>query len=130
MLLSSVSSGLLLKNEKPNLAAIALIPFLMSTAYIIYLLTHTSNLHLLAEQIKNLNADYKGENDTKFSPDYKKESEGIRLNGKRYKFVNGTDICLNDKNEIVPCGFGSSIIQCMGGGGLEPKSIQEDEKWK
>jgi hypothetical protein len=81
------------------------------------------------EQKKRLNPEYKGENDCKFSRLEKIEIDGIKVKGKRYKFVNGTDICLNEKEEVVPCGFGSSIMQCLGDGGPEPKSIQTDSCW-
>ena len=43
--------------------------------------------------------------------------------------TDGTDVCMNEKDEVVPCGFGSSIMQFFGGGGLEPKSIQSDNCW-
>jgi hypothetical protein len=36
---------------------------------------------------------------------------------------------MNEKDEVVTCGFGSSIMQFVGGGGLEPKSIQYDNCW-
>jgi hypothetical protein len=36
---------------------------------------------------------------------------------------------MNEKDEVVTCGFGSSIMQFVGGGGPEPKSIQYDNCW-
>jgi hypothetical protein len=81
------------------------------------------------EQKMRLNLEHKGENDCKFSRQEKTEADGIKVKSKRYNFVNGTDVCMNEKDEVVTCGFGSSIMQFVGGGGLEPKSIQYDNCW-
>ena len=126
---SALLSAFFYKNGKGNIAAAAFIPFIFSSGYLAYLFTQPAKLHLSKEQKKRLNPEYKGENDCKFSRLEKIEIDGIKVNGKRYKFVNGTDICLNEKDEVVPCGLGSSIMQSLGGGGLEPKSIQTDNCW-
>ncbi len=126
---SALLSIYFLRSGKGNLAAISFIPFVLSSAYLVYLFTRPAKLHLSVEQKSKLNPEFKGENDCGFSPSEVNEIDGIKVNGKRYKFVNGTDVCLNEKDEIVPCGFGSSIIQFVGGGGVEPKSIQSDECW-
>jgi hypothetical protein len=126
---SALLSAYLYRNGKGNLAAAAFIPFIFSSGYLAYLFTQPAKLHLNKEQKKRLDPEYKGENDCKFSRSEKTEIDGIKVKGKRYKFVNGTDICLNVNDEILPCGFGSSIMQLVGGGGLEPKSIQSDNCW-
>jgi len=120
---SALLSAFFYKNEKGNIAAAAFIPFIFSSGYLAYLFTQPAKLHLSDEQKMRLNPEYKGENDCKFSRQEKTEVDGIKVKGKRYKFVNGTDVCMNEKDEVVPCGFGSSIMQFVGGGGLEPKSI-------
>ncbi|MCO5258669.1 MAG: hypothetical protein M9916_00820 [Crocinitomicaceae bacterium] len=56
--------------------------------------------------------------------------DGIKLNGKRFKVVNGADVYINNQGEIKPCGFGSALMLKIGNGGYEPKSIQNDECWK
>lgn len=126
---SALLSAYLYRNGKGNLAAAAFIPFIFSSGYLAYLFSQPAKLHLSEEQKIRLNTEYKGENDCKFSRQEKTEVDGIKVKGKQYKFVNGTDVCLNKKNEVVPCGFGSSIMQFVGGGGLEPKSIQSDNCW-
>ena len=120
---SALLSAYLYRNGKGNLAAAAFIPFIFSSGYLAYLFTQPAKLHLSDEQKMRLNPEYKGENDCKCSRQEKTEVDGIKVKGKRYKFVNGTDVCMNEKDEVVPCGFGSSILQFVGGGGLEPKSI-------
>ena len=129
MLGSALLSAYLYRNGKGNLAAAAFIPFIFSSGYLAYLFTQPAILHLSDEQKMRLNHEYKGENDCKFSRQEKTEVDGIKVKGKRYKFVNGTDVCMNEKDEVVHCGFGSSIMQFVGGGGLEPKSIQSDNCW-
>ena len=129
MLGSALLSAYLYRNGKGNLAAAAFIPFIFSSGYLAYLFTQLAKLHLSDEQKMRLNPEYKGENDCKFSRQEKTEVDGIKVKGKWYKFVNGTDVCMNEKDEVVPCGFGSSIMQFFGGGGLEPKSIQSDNCW-
>ena len=126
---SALLSAYLYRNGKGNLAAAAFIPFIFSSGYLAYLFSQPAKLHLSEEQKIRLNTEYKGENDCKFSRQEKIEVDGIKVKGKRYKFVNGTDVCMNEKDEVVPCGFGSSIMQFVGGGGLEPKSIQSDNCW-
>ena len=126
---SALLSAYLYRNGKGNLAAAAFIPFIFSSGYLAYLFTQLAKLHLSDEQKMRLNPEYKGENDCKCSRQEKTEVDGIKVKGKRYKFVNGTDVCMNEKDEVVPCGFGSSIMQFVGGGGLEPKSIQSDNCW-
>lgn len=126
---SALLSAYLYRNGKENLAAAAFIPFIFSSGYLAYLFTQSAKLHLSDEQKMRLNPEYKGENDCTFSRQEKTEVDGIKVKGKRYKFVNGTDVCMNEKDEVVPCGFGSSIMQFVGGGGLEPKSIQYDNCW-
>jgi hypothetical protein len=126
---SALLAAYLYRNGKGNLAAASFIPFILSSGYLAYLFTQPAKLHLSDEQKMRLNPEYKGENDCKFSRQEKTEVDGIKVKGKRYKFVNGTDVCMNAKDEVVPCGFGSSIMQFVGGGGLEPKSIQSDNCW-
>ena len=126
---SALLSAYLYRNGKGNLAAAAFIPFIFSSGYLAYLFSQPAKLHLSEEQKIRLNTEYKGENDCKFSRQEKTEVDGIKVKGKRYKFVNGTDVCMNEKDEVVPCGFGTSIMQFVGGGGLEPKSIQSDNCW-
>jgi hypothetical protein len=126
---SALLSAFFYKNGKGNLAAASFIPFIFSSGYLAYLFTQPAKLHLSKEQKKRLNPEYKGENDCKFSRLEKIEVDGIKVKDKRYKFVNGTDICLNEKDEVIPCGLGSSIMQSLGGGGLEVKSIQTDNCW-
>lgn len=119
-------SALFLRADKGYAAATS---GLLGVFPLLYLMTRPTKLHLLEEEIKRLSPEFKGENDCKFSKTVTVKIDGIKVKGKRYKFVNGTDVCLNDKDEVVPCGFGSSIMQVVGGGGLEPKSIQSDECW-
>lgn len=126
---SALLSAYLYRNGKGNLASAAFIPFIFSSGYLAYLFTQPAKLHLSDEQKMRLNPEYKGENDCKFSRQVKTKVDGITVKGKRYKFVNGIDVCMNEKDEVVPCGFGSSIMQFVGGGGLEPKSIQSDNGW-
>ena len=126
---SALLSAYLYRNGKGNLAAAAFIPFIFSSGYLAYLFTQPAKLHLSEEQKMRLNPEYKGESDCRFSRQEKTEVDGIKVKGKRYKFVNGTDVCLNEKDEVAPCGFGSSIMQFVGGDGLEPKSIQSDKCW-
>lgn len=126
---SALLSAYLYRNGKGNLAAAAFVPFIFSSGYLAYLFTQPAKLHLSEEQKMRLNPEYKGENDCKFSRQQKIEVDGIKAKGKRYKFVNGTDVCMSEKDEVVPCGFGTSIMQFVGGGGLEPKSIQSDNCW-
>lgn len=126
---SALLSAYLYRNGKGNLAAAAFVPFIFSSGYLAYLFTQPAKLHLTEEQKMRLNPEYNGENDCKFSRQEKIEVDGIKVKGKRYKFVNGTDVCMSEKDEVVPCGFGTSIMQFVGGGGLEPKSIQSDNCW-
>ena len=123
---SALLSAYLYRNGNGNLAAAAFIPFIFSSGYLAYLFTQSAKLHLNTEQKKRFDFEYKGESECKFSQFEKTETDGIKGKSKRYKFVNGTDICMNENDEIVPCGFGSSIMQFVGGGGLERKSIQSD----
>jgi hypothetical protein len=129
MSVSALLSAFLFRIGKGNLSSAAFIPFIFSSGYLAYLFTQPAKLHLSEAQKIRPNPEYKGENDCKFSRQEKTEVDRIKVKGKRYKLVNGTDVCLNEKNEIVPCGFGSSIMQFVGGGGLEPKSIQSDNCW-
>jgi hypothetical protein len=115
----------LLRNNKEMFASISLglgvIPF-------IYLFNKPARIHITGDQVNKLKPEFKGENDCGFTSEYKQEVDGMRLNGVRYKFVNGTDVYINDHNIIKSCGFGSSIIQ-LAGGGKEPKSILKDNCW-
>ena len=120
------ASTYFLRNEKGYLAAASL---LIGIAPLAYLFTRPAKLHLSEDQKKQLKAEYKGEDDCKFSPEYKQEIDGIKITGKRYKFVNGTDVCVNEQNDVITCGIGSSIMQVIGGGGVEPQSIQADQCW-
>jgi hypothetical protein len=120
-------SAFFYKNGEGNLAAAFTIhAFKWLFSLFIY---STCKITFVKSAKKRLNPEYKGENDCKFSRHYKIGIDGIKVKGKRYKLVNGTNICLNEKDEIVPCGLGSSIMPSLGGGGLEPKSVQTDECW-
>ncbi|HRI28151.1 MAG TPA: hypothetical protein PK239_14705 [Chitinophagales bacterium] len=60
--------------------------------------------------------------------------DGIRIDwgenrGNRYKIVNGADVYLSDQQLFIPMGFGSALMQKIGNGGYEPKSIQNDKCW-
>ena len=129
---SALLTAYFFRSGKNNLIPISGLFLVGSVVYTLYLMRKKSPaiLHLSEEQKKRLKAEYKGEDDCKFSTEYKSEVDGIKINGKRYKFVNGTDVCINEKDEVVPCGFGSSIMLFVGGGGKEPKSIQSDECWQ
>ncbi len=74
--------------------------------------------------------EFKGENDCGFSPIPKKKVDGIKTSdGKRYKVVNGADVYIK-QGKIIPCGPGSAFMQCVGKGGYEPDSIQNNDCWK
>ena len=64
-------------------------------------------------------------------PPYKGDGVCIKKNGKyrRFKAVNGADICLQD-GELVPCGWGSCLMQRIGCGGWEVPSIQGKKAWR
>jgi hypothetical protein len=64
---SVLLSAYLYRNGKGNLAAAAFIPFIFSSGYLAYLFTQPAKLHLSDEQKMQLNPEYKGENDCKFS---------------------------------------------------------------
>ncbi|MBN4049690.1 hypothetical protein JYT36_00520 [Bacteroidales bacterium AH-315-N07] len=116
---------------KNNLIPISGIILIGSLTYILYLMKKKpAILHFTKKQTKNLDIEYKGEDDCGFNKEYKSEIDGLRLKGKRYKYVNGTDVCITKENNIVPCGFGSRIMQFIGDGGKEPKSIQNKECWE
>ena len=106
----------LYRNGNESLASAAFIPFIFSSSYLSYLFTQPAKLHLSAEQKMNLDSKYTIEEDCKISRREKTTIVRIKVNGKRYKFCNGTDAWLNEKGEIVPCGLGSSIMQIVGGG--------------
>ncbi|MFM7015023.1 MAG: hypothetical protein ACKOX3_01735 [Bacteroidota bacterium] len=125
---SAIVSAYLFRNSKGNYAGISFIPFVLAGAYLTYLFRQSAKLHLTNEQKNNLIIEYKGETDCGFRPIAVDKIDGIRINGKRYKFVNGSDMFL-DEYEPMACGFGSFIMQTLGGGGLEPKSIQNDKCW-
>ncbi len=73
---------------------------------------------------------FKGEDDCGFSPIPKKRVDGIKTSdGKRYKVVNGADVYIK-QGKIIPCGPGSAFMQCVGKGGYEPDSIQNNDCWK
>ena len=65
------------------------------------------------------------------NPPYTGDGICIKANGvyRRYKAVDGADICLKD-GKIVPCGWGSWLMQKLGGGGWEPRSIQHAKGWE
>lgn len=126
---SAIVSAYLFRNSKENYAGISFIPFVLAGAYLIYLFRQSAKLHLTNEQKNNLIIEYKGKTDCGFKTIAVDKIDGIKINGKRYKFVNGSDEYLNKNNELMACGFGSFIMQMLGGGGLEPKSIQNDKSW-
>lgn len=126
---SAIVSTYLFRNSKENYASISFIPFVLGGAYIAYLFRQLAKLHLTNEQKNNLIIEYKGETDSGFKTIAVDKIDGIRINGKRYKFVSGSDMFLDKNNEPIACGFGSLIMNTLGRGGLEPKSIQNDKCW-
>jgi hypothetical protein len=100
-----------------------IIPFIVS-------LLSSAKIHLTDDQKNKLDIEYKGENDCVFTQNFLKKIDGIKLNGKRYKFPNGTDIYINDKNEVKPCGFGSKLVLSSKKFGIEPSVIQNDPCWQ
>lgn len=97
---------------------------------VLFMLLGRSRLHLSKNQLDNPDIEYKTEKRSGFSKIYSKNLDGVRLNNKRYKMVDGVDIFMNDKKEFKPVGFGSALMQTIFGGGYEPESIQNDPKWK
>lgn len=126
---SAIVSAYLFRNSKGNYAGISFIPFVLAGAYLANLFRQSAKLHMTNEQKNNLIIEYKGETDCGFKTIAVDKIDGIRINGKRYKFVNGSDMFLDKNNEPVGCGFGSFIMQTLGGGGFEPESIQNDKCW-
>ena len=127
MAVGTATSMYFFRQDKGDLAALS---FIVGGVYLAYLLRSSSQIHFTKEQGEKLGIQYKGETACKFSSKYKTEIDSLRISGNRFKFVNGTDICLNKKNEIVDCGFDSAIMQFIGDGGFEPKSIQNNVCWE
>ena len=116
----------LLRNDKEKYA---IVPILIGLLPFAVLFNKSSNIHLSENQKNFGKIQYKGENDCGFAKKNKKNIDGIRYNGKRYKFVNGTDFYINKNDEVKPCGLGSALMQIIGGGGCEVKSIQNNDCW-
>lgn len=55
--------------------------------------------------------------------------DGIKVNDRRYKIVDGADVVMTENGEIIPAGPGSAFMQWVGKGGHEPESIQEVPEW-
>ncbi len=114
---------------KRNKYSIALLLSGFSTTLFIYLIYSSGRVHYDDEnEVKGF--EFKGEKDCGFSPIPKKKVDGIKTSdGKRYKVVNGADVYIK-QGKIIPCGPGSAFMQCVGKGGYEPDSIQNDSCWK
>jgi amino acid permease len=97
--------------------------------YLIIIRYSSARIHLTDKQKKDLPLQYKGETDCGFTTEYKSKIDGIKLNEKRYKAVNGTDIYISKENKIKACGPGSALIQYLAGAGTEPAEIQKDDCW-
>lgn len=113
-------------NKKPYgtiVGASSLIPFFLLTL-------KGARIHLTDAQREELDIEFKDEDDCGFTPVERKYIDGIRVDGVRYKFVDGTDAYIDSNNVARPCGFGSAIMQRLGGGGVEPPFIQENDCWK
>jgi hypothetical protein len=96
---------------------------------LLYLFTRGARVHLSENQMNHHQPEYKGELDCGFSPHPAKHLDGIKINGLRYKLVNGTDSVLSASGSVVPAGPGSAFMQWIGAGGAEPKSIQNNPCW-
>ena len=129
MIFLALSTGMsihFLRTDKGYLSAISL---LVGISPLLYLLTRPAKIHLSDEQKINPDFQVKGENDCGFKSQVITKIDGIKINNKRFKAVNGTDVFIKD-NSVKVCGFGSALIQSVGGGGIEPKSIQSDVCWE
>lgn len=114
-----------LKNsDKSIYILIACIVALVAFLYLYYLTTSASKLHNEIDDIQ-----IKTENGCGFTSEQSKEIDGVKINGIRYKAVNGTDVYIKN-NEMLPCGPGSYLMQKLRKGGKEPKEIQNDECWQ
>lgn len=116
-----------LRNDKGYYSAIAL---LVGISPLLYLVTRPAKIHLTDEQKRSLSLEYKGEDVCGFQKQYQSDIDGVKINNQRFKAVNGTDIYIDENNNVNACGFGTSIMQIVGGGGVEPKSIQQETCWQ
>lgn len=116
---------------------IALIAFGAITAYAFRVATRGGRYHwegsnpMLLDGLSGLDIEYKSESGCGFTPETpeSREIDGLRIDNRRYKAVNGTDVVIMNNGEVVPAGLGSSLMQRIMGGGWEPRSIQGDECW-
>ncbi len=117
------------RQGKKNMSFILTLSSLSSVIYFAYLLKASGRVHYDDEnEVEGFG--FKGEEDCGFSPIPKKRVDGIKTSdGKRYKVVNGADVYIK-QGKIIPCGPGSAFMQCVGKGGYEPDSIQNDNCWK
>ena len=121
--------------KKDNISAIILFGILTILPIIVLMAKSSAHIHLTEEQKKNLDIQYKDENDEKdpakcrWKEEYIKNTDGIKLNGVRYKFKNGTDFYIKS-GRVKPCGPGTAFMNYFAGGGREPEAIQNDPCWK
>lgn len=112
--------------DKQAAAIIIILTMALSGVALAILALSGARLHATGDK----EIEYKGEDECGFSPRERVYLDGIRIKGDRYKFVNGVDICLDGTGRPRPCGPGSALMQTVGGGGHEPKSIQGDSCWE
>lgn len=112
------------KNGHKDFTSIAL---LTCAAYWVCVFRQTGRLHRLDDSL--IPEFYKLPNEYGFTEQPLIEVEGFVIDGQRIKIVNGADLCIS-RGKIEPCGIGSSIMQKLLGGGVEPTSIQNSIYWK
>ncbi len=128
LILGLIGAAYLFRNEKTNASILSILIGLIPMFYLMK--KGSARIHLTDAQKANLDIEYKDEDDCGFTRHEKKNIDGIRVNGVRYKFVDGTDGYIDRNNVARPCGFGSALMQKIGAGGKEPKSIQHNDCWK
>lgn len=119
--LSSAATIYLFKQSKNEYIPLPGLVLSISVLILMYMMWKGSARIHLYENHSGI--DYKGEHDCGFNPTPTEALDGIRLRGRRYKLVNGSDVYINSADEIKPCGPGTALMQWIGGGGPEPQSI-------
>jgi hypothetical protein len=115
-----------LKKDKGLLAFASVFTAILPLAWN---MTRPARIHITPDQVNRLKPEFKGETECGFTHEPKTKVDGIRMNGTRYKFVNGTDVCIDRRDHVKPCGFGSAFM--LGISGMkEPQAIQNDPCWK
>ncbi len=127
LILGLIGAWYFIRDGKGSVAGMLLITAVLPLGYI---MSRSARIHLTDAQKANLDIEYKDEDDCGFTREVRKNIDGIRVNGVRYKFVDGTDGYIDRNNVARPCGFGSALMQKIGAGGKEPKSIQHNDCWK